>query len=438
MSSFYPPIDLDIDQYLVAAPPPTSTLNPPTFANPFLSDADMAWEHDLGSLPNDFGFPSLSNVSSASLSSPTHANIPLFNDSKVQSWAPPVYPSAPHTAPLMSTQQQYYDYGSAAAFPTHRYQPLQGYQNQPIPHSAHPASNGFVSHAFTNTYGQAHPTQDPIGMSGMSFINHTHTQPPILQLLSVPKTRRDRTRTHTHEAPTSRQSHSRPASRAQSVARPSSKARSKGKARSKTRPRVHSSSGSDSEDSLSDDALMAHYDDIGGSDEDEEGEVSDSDSAHRCRRRDRDAHSRKDRDKGKSKGKSIRSVTIGTSSLSSTAAPPPPRSPSHARSRSQARHTSHYAASSGPSRRRQASSTDLSPISPVSPPIKPPRKARAKSTKSKSKAGNDPFVNLTADDHKKILKGVAPSGGSKTKAKREKEEIERREELERRLKSLGA
>jgi len=47
-------------------------------------------------------------------------------------------------------------------------------------------------------------------------------------------------------------------------------------------------------------------------------------------------------------------------------------------------------------------------------------------------------VNLTAEDHKKILMGVAPSGGSKTKAKREREEMERREELERRLRSLGA
>jgi len=44
---------------------------------------------------------------------------------------------------------------------------------------------------------------------------------------------------------------------------------------------------------------------------------------------------------------------------------------------------------------------------------------------------------LTADDHKKILTGVAPSGGEKTKAKREKERTEWKKKLERRLRVIG-
>ncbi|KAH9206499.1 hypothetical protein DL95DRAFT_528376 [Leptodontidium sp. 2 PMI_412] len=36
------------------------------------------------------------------------------------------------------------------------------------------------------------------------------------------------------------------------------------------------------------------------------------------------------------------------------------------------------------------------------------------------------FANFTPDDKKKIMTGVAPSGSSKTKARREKKEIEKR------------
>jgi hypothetical protein len=39
------------------------------------------------------------------------------------------------------------------------------------------------------------------------------------------------------------------------------------------------------------------------------------------------------------------------------------------------------------------------------------------------------FVNFTPDDSRKILTGVAPSGSSKTKARREKEAAEKRRKL---------
>ena len=65
------------------------------------------------------------------------------------------------------------------------------------------------------------------------------------------------------------------------------------------------------------------------------------------------------------------------------------------------------------------------------------RKPRTIKCKSKNQAGQNPFINLTADDHKKILTGVAPSGGEKTKAKREKERTEWKKKLERRLRVIG-
>lgn len=39
------------------------------------------------------------------------------------------------------------------------------------------------------------------------------------------------------------------------------------------------------------------------------------------------------------------------------------------------------------------------------------------------------FVNYTPSDSRKILTGVAPSGSSKTKARREKEALEKRRRL---------
>ncbi|KAI4960392.1 hypothetical protein J4E86_002014 [Alternaria arbusti] len=41
------------------------------------------------------------------------------------------------------------------------------------------------------------------------------------------------------------------------------------------------------------------------------------------------------------------------------------------------------------------------------------------------------FVNFTPDDSRKILTGVAPSGSSKTKARREKEAADKRRKLSR-------
>jgi hypothetical protein len=44
-------------------------------------------------------------------------------------------------------------------------------------------------------------------------------------------------------------------------------------------------------------------------------------------------------------------------------------------------------------------------------------------------AGTVDFVNFTPDDRKTILTGVTPSGSLKTKARREKEAIEKRRKL---------
>ena len=64
---------------------------------------------------------------------------------------------------------------------------------------------------------------------------------------------------------------------------------------------------------------------------------------------------------------------------------------------------------------------------------KPSRGRRAKSSHSTprqpSQADAGGFVNFTPHDHGKILSGVAPSGSSKTKARREKEAADRRRRL---------
>ncbi|KAJ5172959.1 hypothetical protein N7492_005552 [Penicillium capsulatum] len=54
----------------------------------------------------------------------------------------------------------------------------------------------------------------------------------------------------------------------------------------------------------------------------------------------------------------------------------------------------------------------------------------AKSTSPRgSKSANVSFVNFTANDHQRILTGVAPSGSSKTKARREQEARDRRRKM---------
>ncbi|KAF2812146.1 uncharacterized protein BDZ99DRAFT_460919 [Mytilinidion resinicola] len=89
---------------------------------------------------------------------------------------------------------------------------------------------------------------------------------------------------------------------------------------------------------------------------------------------------------------------------------PPSRSPSSSppphrvsNQRTSSRHRQH----SGPHHRRKSSNSSNSAPRPAS-------------------VG---FVNFTPDDSRKILTGVAPSGSSKTKARREKEAAERRRKL---------
>jgi hypothetical protein len=59
------------------------------------------------------------------------------------------------------------------------------------------------------------------------------------------------------------------------------------------------------------------------------------------------------------------------------------------------------------------------------------RKRRTKASKEKQKPpiAKMDFVNFTPSDSRKILTGVAPSGSSKTRARREKEAMEKRRKL---------
>jgi hypothetical protein len=103
---------------------------------------------------------------------------------------------------------------------------------------------------------------------------------------------------------------------------------------------------------------------------------------------------------------------------------------------------------STPRRRHQGHSPQMSPrksshrspMSPSSPQIKKRKSGNLKAEK-KSSWHQTPgsaksntitlgeFVNYTPEDSKKILTGVAPSGSSKTKARREKEAMEKRRKL---------
>lgn len=88
-------------------------------------------------------------------------------------------------------------------------------------------------------------------------------------------------------------------------------------------------------------------------------------------------------------------------------------------------------------------SARLNSASPGPRPIRPhhhkrsksSHHARRKSSAEKASSQDGPrsasigFVNFTPDDSKKILTGVAPSGSSKTKARREKEAAEKRRKL---------
>lgn len=77
---------------------------------------------------------------------------------------------------------------------------------------------------------------------------------------------------------------------------------------------------------------------------------------------------------------------------------------------------------------RRTHSRKLSSQSNSAPkPVKP--SASSGSPKSANKGVTVSFVNFTAQDSQKILTGVAPSGSSKTKARREQEARERRRKL---------
>ena len=58
-----------------------------------------------------------------------------------------------------------------------------------------------------------------------------------------------------------------------------------------------------------------------------------------------------------------------------------------------------------------------------------PKPVKSTSPRGANKSVNVSFVNFTADDSQKILTGVAPSGSSKTKARREQEARDRRRKL---------
>ncbi|CAO2653292.1 Nn.00g027030.m01.CDS01 [Neocucurbitaria sp. VM-36] len=104
-------------------------------------------------------------------------------------------------------------------------------------------------------------------------------------------------------------------------------------------------------------------------------------------------------------------VSIGHRPLSRSPSPcPQPRF--HRRRPSSHSHASHHRAShssTASSRRKSSQSSQQS--------------------SRQSSNGNVGFVNFTPDDSRKILTGVAPSGSSKTKARREKEAAEKRRKL---------
>jgi hypothetical protein len=95
--------------------------------------------------------------------------------------------------------------------------------------------------------------------------------------------------------------------------------------------------------------------------------------------------------------------------------------------------SSRYQQSSRPTRKNPSASSDSDSQSP-SPTFRvrkrrTPRRDKHSTPRTLSRGGSIDFVNYTPNDSKKILTGVAPSGSSKTKARREKEAMERRRRL---------
>jgi len=107
----------------------------------------------------------------------------------------------------------------------------------------------------------------------------------------------------------------------------------------------------------------------------------------------------------------------------------------HARPRKFAQPPSNYPQQSSPIRKPRSSSSDSEGPSPKSSPAFHVRKRKNAKGKRHSEprtptlGGAVDFVNYTPDDSRKILTGVAPSGSSKTKARREKEAMDKRRKL---------
>ncbi|MCJ1442697.1 MAG: DNA-directed RNA polymerase II subunit RPB1 [Stictis urceolatum] len=98
-------------------------------------------------------------------------------------------------------------------------------------------------------------------------------------------------------------------------------------------------------------------------------------------------------------------------------------------STTQARHFSNQSNGASPSISPSTPSTKRRRSSRPSKSPRTPRTPRTPKTPTKGGSMSGGFVNFTPDDSRKILGGVAPSGSSKTKARREREASERRRKL---------
>jgi hypothetical protein len=87
--------------------------------------------------------------------------------------------------------------------------------------------------------------------------------------------------------------------------------------------------------------------------------------------------------------------------------------------------------SSSPMRKSRSGSSDYESPSPTFQvrKQKSPKNNKNSTPRPPSTPGTVDFVNFTPSDSRKILTGVAPSGSSKTKARREKEALEKRRKL---------
>jgi hypothetical protein len=84
-----------------------------------------------------------------------------------------------------------------------------------------------------------------------------------------------------------------------------------------------------------------------------------------------------------------------------------------------------------PMRKNRSGSSDSESPSPTLQvrKRKSPKNHKNSTPRTPSTPGTVDFVNFTSSDSRKILTGVAPSGSSKTKARREKEALEKRRKL---------